>query len=121
MKCTFLILYTNQNLIATCAFLQTNPEKLNVIKNGNNNNEYNSKLIIDKLKEIKTQQIKIKVIGFYLNQKLFFEREVNKNFVPEIEEEEDSDDDMEYFENTNKLKIKNKYLKTSELQDYLYN
>ena len=116
-----VILYINQNLIATCAFLQTNPEKLNVIKNGNNNNEYNTKLIIDKLKEIKTQQIKIKVIGFYLNQKLFFEREVNKNFVPEIEEEEDSDEDMEYFENTNKLKIKNKYLKTSELQDYLYN
>ena len=133
-----VIVYINQNLIATCAFLQTNPEKLNVMrKNINNNNninninntnneivtEYNPKLIIDKLKEIKTQQIKIKVKGFCINQKLFFEREVNKNFIPEIEEEEVSDEDDNNINNINndKLKIKKKYYKANELQDYLSN
>ena len=119
-----VIIYVNQNVIATCALLQTNPEKLNIMKNGNNfninnsiNNEYNTKFIIDKLKELKTQQIKIKVNGFTLNQKLFFEREVNKNFIPEIEEEEFSDE--ENNKKDNKLKIKNKYFEANELQDYL--
>ena len=125
-----VIVYINQNLIATCAFLQTSPEKLNVMKKNIDNNinneiqtEYNPKLIIDKLKEIKTQQIKIKVKGFCINQKLFFEREVNKNFIPEIEEEEVSDEDDNNINNINndKLKIKKKYYKTNELQDYLSN
>jgi hypothetical protein len=94
-----VIVYISQNIIATCALLQTSPEKLNIMKNGNNNSnksinyEYNTKFIVDKLKELKTQQIKIKVNGFTINQKLFFEREVNKNFIPEIEEEELSDEE----------------------------
>ena len=122
-----VIVYINQNLIATCAILQTNPEKLNLVKNRKttiintdipSNNDYNTKLIIDKLKELKTQQIKIKVINFNLKQKLFFEREINKDFIPEIEEEEFSDE--EYNKNKDKYHIKNKYYKARELQDYLY-
>ena len=72
-----IIIYINQNLIATCSILQTNPEVLN--------KKIDNRIIINKLKELKTQQIKIKVNGFNLNQKLFFEREVNKNFKPDIE------------------------------------
>ena len=104
--------YINQNIIATCALLQTNPEKLGIAENINNKDNKN---IIDKLKEMKTQQIKIKVNGFIINQKLFFEREVNKNFQPEIEEEE-------YSENEEKNnKFKRKYYKANELQDYFKN
>jgi len=121
-----VIIYVNQNLIASCAILQTNPEKLNIIKNGNItsinnsvNNEVNTKLIIDKLKELKTHQIKIKVKGFTLNQKLYFEREVNKNFIPEIEEEEYSEEEKNI--NNNKYKTKSKFYKSNELQDYLIN
>ena len=103
--------YINQNLIATCASLQTNPEKLAVMKNSTNNEKYN-RLIIDRLKELKTQQIMIKVNGFTLNQKLFFERDVNKKFSPEIEEEEFSEKEDD------KIKLKKKYYKAKELQDY---
>ena len=105
-----ITVYINQNLIATCAFLQTNPSELlsmkNLIKKENE-----SRRIIDKLKELKTSQIKIKVNGFNINQKLFFEREVNKNFQPEIEEES-SDNEEE------KIKLKKRYYKANELQDY---
>ena len=109
--------YFNQNIIATCALLQTNPEKLGISENINinNNKDNKNKIIIDKLKELKTQQIKIKVNGFIINQKLFFEREVNKNFQPEIEEEEYSDKE----EKTNKFK--RKYYKANEIQDYFKN
>ena len=105
-----IILYINQNLIATCGILQTNPEKLGIMKD-----KINEKKIIEKLKELKTQQIKIKVNGFNINQKLFFEREVNKNFVPEIEEEEISEKEDD------KIKLKKKYYKANELQDYFNN
>ena len=100
-----IIIYINQNLIATCSILQTNPEVLN--------KKIDNRIIINKLKELKTQQIKIKVNGFNLNQKLFFEREVNKNFKPDIEEEEISDKEEE-----EKIKLKKKYYKANEIQDY---
>ena len=105
--------YINQNIIATCSLLQTDPEKLGSMKN-DTNKEKDNRIIIDKLKELKTQQIKIKVNGFTINQKLFFEREVNRNFKPEIEEEESS-------EKEDKIKFKKKYYKANELQDYFNN
>ena len=105
-----ITVYINQNLIATCGILQTNPEKLGIMKD-----KMNEKKIIEKLKELKTEQIKIKVNGFNINQKLFFEREVNKNFVPEIEEEEISEKEDD------KIKLKKKYYKANELQDYFNN
>ena len=104
--------YINQNLLATCALLQTNPENLRTI----NYESKNYKIIIDKLKELKTQQIKIKVNGFKIDQKLFFEREINKNFIPEIEEESSEEDNKK--EDKNRIKLKKRYYKANELIDY---
>ena len=110
-----ITVYVNQNLIATCSLLQTNPEKLGIMKNEKRKDSDN-RAIIDKLKELKTQQIKIKVNGFMINQKLFFEREINKNFKPDIEEEEFSEK-----EEGDRIKLKKKYYKANELQDYFKN
>ena len=60
--------------------------------NNSINIEYNEKLIIEKLRKIKTHQIKIKINGFTLNQSTFFEREINKNFILEFEEEFSEDE-----------------------------
>ena len=105
-----IIVYINQNLIATCAFLQINPSELKNMKNLINKENENRR-IINKLKDLKTPQIKIKVSGFNINQKLFFEREVNKNFQPEIEEESSENEEE-------KIKLKKRYYKANELQDY---
>ena len=114
-----VVVYINQNLIAPCSLFQANPEKLKMDNNKINNfqnDKCNSKLIIKQLKELKTQQIKIKVNGFTLNQKLFFEREVNKNFISDIEEE--SSDNENILGKDHSL-IETKYNKIKELQDYL--
>ena len=122
IKVEEIIIYLNENLIATCSILQGNKETVKMLQKTNFNQvnnsvniEYNDKLIIEKLKEIKAHQIKIKINGFTLNQNTFFEREINKNFILEFEEESSED---EIISNKGNI-IKSNYNKSNELENYI--
>ena len=113
-----IIIYISQNIICSCAILQSNHDiiklinksKINEININNSiNNEYNEKLIIRKLKEIKAHQVQIKINEFTLSQKIFFEREINKNYIPEFEEELSSEKDVVNSEKNEGFLIESKF------------
>ena len=73
-KCTIILneinININQTLISNCAIFQTNPETLNNFSNKT----------YSYLDDIKCEQIKIKIKGFYLENEGLYQKELNKDF-----------------------------------------
>ena len=88
-KCTIILneinININQTLISNCAIFQTNPETLNNFSNKT----------YSYLDDIKCEQIKIKIKGFYLENEGLYQKELNKDF----------NNNNDYSSSSNELKL----------------